>query len=280
MKLLLTTLAICLASFSFAQEDYWDGEDYHHHSSSQKDAASDLMKYIPLRGNEAVLDIGCGDGKITAALSKQLPQGRVVGVDPSQSMIKFAKETFSEAGNLSFALFSGEEIPYENTFDLVVSFTALQWASDHALLIKNVWQSLKPGGVFGVTMPMGLPKGLKAAVEEVSREEKWASYFTNFRTGWNFAEPVSYQSLLQSAGFGAKRVKVVKQEDVFPSLVAFKGFISQWFPYLRPLPDQMKGEFMDSVLDKYLEREPLDAMGRLHFRVDRLEAIAEKPLTL
>jgi trans-aconitate methyltransferase len=50
--------------------DYWDGEKYHQHSSSQKDAASDLMKYISLTGSESILDIGCGDGKITAAITK------------------------------------------------------------------------------------------------------------------------------------------------------------------------------------------------------------------
>jgi len=52
--------------FASAKSDYWDGEEYHQHSSSQKDAASDLLKHIQLKGAQSILDIGCGDGKITA----------------------------------------------------------------------------------------------------------------------------------------------------------------------------------------------------------------------
>ena len=77
-------------------------------------------------------------------------------------------------------------------------------------------------------------------------------------------------------GFVLKRLEVVKQEDIFPSLSTFKGFISQWFPYLRPLPNNLKEEFMDSILSKYIKLEPLDDLGRLHFKINRLEVVAEK----
>lgn len=259
-------------------DDYWDGEEYHRHSSSQKDAATDLMRYIPITGSECVLDIGCGDGKITAAISKELPDGMILGVDVSPSMITFANKSFpkEEYSNLDFVLMSAEEIDFDNKFDVVVSFTALQWIKDHQLVLSNVQKSLKPNGLFGITMPMGLPITLESAVNETMMDERWNRYFVDFDTGWNFVKKASYRDLLETEGFFVKRAQVVRQEDVFPSLAIFRGFISQWFPYLRPLPNHLKEEFMDRVLSRYIELEPLDALGRLHFKINRLEVVAEK----
>ncbi len=275
--LLSLTCSTCLLAGD-ANDDYWDGEDYHHHSSSQKDAASDLLKYIPLTGSEYVLDVGCGDGKITAAIARELPEGKIVGVDISPSMISFAKTAFlkEEYSNLDFLLMGAEDIDFYNQFDIVVSFTALQWIKDHQLVIRNVKESLKSNGLFGVTMPMGLPRELELAVNETITDEKWSEYFSNFNTGWNFVEKTHYDELLQSEGFISKKIQVVRQEDIFPSLAIFREFISQWFPYLRPLPIDLKEEFMDRVLSRYIELEPLDEQGRLHFKINRLEVVAEK----
>ena len=275
--LLSLACSTCLLAAS-DNDDYWDGEEYHQYSSSQKDAASDLMKYIPLTGSESILDVGCGDGKITAVISRELPDGLILGVDISPSMIRFAKKAFpkEEYCNLDFELMSAEEIDFDNKFDIVVSFTALQWIEDHQLAIRNVKKSLKSNGLFGVTMPMGLPKKLELAVNETIVDERWNGYFIDFDTGWNFVEKSTYQELLEVEGFVAKRAQVVRQEDIFPSLAIFRGFISQWFPYLRPLPSHLKEEFMARVLSRYMDLEPLDELGRLHFKINRLEVVAEK----
>ena len=71
-----------------------------------------------------------------------------------------------------------------------------------------------------------------------------------------------------------KKAQVVQQEDIFPSLEIFKSFISQWFPYLRPLPIDLKDNFIDSAIGRYIELEPLDEQGQLHFRINRLEVVA------
>ena len=262
--------------FASAKSDYWDGEEHHQHSSSQKDAASDLLKHIQLKGAQSILDIGCGDGKITASISTKLPDGKVLGADISPSMTEFAKKAFPKKThkNLDFKLIAAEELDFDCQFDFVLSFTALQWVKDHQLIVKNVWKSLKPQGIFAVTMPMGLPLELKYAVDETVLEKKWTHYFNDFHTGWNFVQDSSYRDLLISEGFKVQKIQVVKQEDIFPSLVAFKGFISQWFPYLRPIPTHLKDEFMNTVLTKYIVLEPLDEQGRLHFKINRLEVVS------
>lgn len=82
----------------------WDPSTYMKSSSPQKRWAEELISKIPIRGDERVLDIGCGDGKITAWISRLVPRGSVVGLDSSREMISFARSQFpaEEWPNLHF----------------------------------------------------------------------------------------------------------------------------------------------------------------------------------
>ncbi len=76
----------------------WNAQDYAKNSQNQFQWAKELIPKLKLQGNEALLDIGCGDGKITAELAQCLPNGRAVGVDSSEKMINLAQEHFSAKG--------------------------------------------------------------------------------------------------------------------------------------------------------------------------------------
>ena len=89
-------ILVCTAAVSslMAEEtkDPWKGDEYAKHSESQKSSAEDFLGGINLHNATSILDVGCGDGKITAALARAVPQGKVVGIDISSSMIQFAQE--------------------------------------------------------------------------------------------------------------------------------------------------------------------------------------------
>jgi len=72
----------------------WDAADYAANSAVQQTWARELIAKLHLRGDEHILDVGCGDGKITAELARAVPRGSVTGVDASPQMITFAKKTF------------------------------------------------------------------------------------------------------------------------------------------------------------------------------------------
>ncbi len=83
----------------------WFHENRQHHlpgilpittrvSPSQKLWARELIEKLGLSGNERVIDIGCGDGSVTAAIASRVPQGAVTGIDSSEEMIRFAKKQF------------------------------------------------------------------------------------------------------------------------------------------------------------------------------------------
>lgn len=259
-------------------DDYWKPKEYNSHSASQKDSAKCLIQYVDIKDDAKILDVGCGDGKITAEIADKIPNGAIVGVDIAPSMIEFAKTTFSEDRypNLKFALKDAQALDFNEEFDIIFSFTTLQWVQNHGDFLKGAYQGLKPSGTLAITMPMGLPSALEQAVTEIVASSQWASYFQEFSTGWNFVEEAEYRKLLSYHGFMPSRLAVVAQRDVFPSREVFEKFISQWFPYLRPLPEDLKSTFLAQVIDRFLELESPAPDNEVHFKIRRLEVVAAK----
>lgn len=99
----------------------WNAADYAAHSSVQQAWARELMAKLALRGGEHLLDLGCGDGKVTAEIAQALPRGSATGVDASPQMIEFAKKTFPTRrfSNLEFHVMDARQISFPRSFDLV-----------------------------------------------------------------------------------------------------------------------------------------------------------------
>jgi trans-aconitate 2-methyltransferase len=126
----------------------WDPADYQKSSSAQYNWAMALIAGLKLDGKESILDIGCGDGRITAHLAGLVPNGNVLGIDLSPEMIRFAAGKYADHPNLSFLVGDASDLKFAGEFDLVVSFACLHWVKDHLSVLKAVRQSLVPGGHF------------------------------------------------------------------------------------------------------------------------------------
>src|ERR1700751_1168879 len=105
----------------------WNASEYARISTLQAAMAEEVLALLELKGNERILDVGCGNGKVTAEIAARVPQGAVVGIDPSQEMIAFASSHFGPAihPNLRFQVADARHLPFQEEFDLVVSFNAL-----------------------------------------------------------------------------------------------------------------------------------------------------------
>ena len=101
----------------------WDAREYEKHSQGQQKWARELIEKISLKGTENVLDLGCGDGKVTAEISKIVSKGSIIGVDNSAGMIKLATDRHSEAiyPNLSFQEMDAGDLNFNDCFDLTVN---------------------------------------------------------------------------------------------------------------------------------------------------------------
>lgn len=270
LTLLLTTSAI------HGGEDPWRGDDYAKNSESQKSSAEDFMKKTGFSGSESVLDVGCGDGKITAAMAKALVRGAVLGVDISPSMIQTAQKTFSQEKNLSFEVTDAAAVNFTEKFDLITSFTVMQWVLDQRGALHRFEKALRPGGKLWIQMPTGLPSAMEEALQLTLSDKKWAPYFIHFAAPWKFYSADEYRTLLIDAHLTPLRLDVATKHEHFPSRAAFQGFLRQWFPYLRPLPEDQKDAFLTALLDRYFTILPVDNEGRASFIVDRLEIEATK----
>jgi trans-aconitate 2-methyltransferase len=161
----------------------WDAAEYYRRSSLQEAMAQEVLALLELKGSERILDVGCGDGKITAEIAARAPRGSVVGVDPSRDMISFAQSHFGPAtrSNLRFEVADARRLPFKNEFDLVVSFNALHWIPDQDAALTSIHSALVSGGRAQLRLvAAGARKSLENVVEETRQTSKWSAYFRDF----------------------------------------------------------------------------------------------------
>ncbi|KQC16415.1 MAG: SAM-dependent methyltransferase [Methanosaeta sp. SDB] len=258
----------------------WRPEKYERSSSAQKLWAEELIRKIEIDGSERVLDIGCGDGRITAGIAALLSEGSVLGFDSSKDMVQFAKERFPPQihKNLRFVEADARDLSFEEEFDIVVSFAALHWIEDHGPVLRGIRRALKPGGriflQFGGRGNAAAP--LKIA-DEMTGEKRWRSYFEGFDFRYGFFGPEEYRVWLEEAGLSPQRVELIPKEMVQPSPEEFCGWIeTTWHPYLERVPEDLRCDFISEIVDRYLRNHPLDDEGRVHVGMVRLEVVAKK----
>src|SRR5277367_571270 len=131
----------------------WNPADYAANAVVQQTWARELIAKLNLRGDEHILDVGCGDGKVTAELARTLPRGSVTGMDASPQMIEFARKTFPtrKFPNLIFRVVDARKIKFERQFDLVFSNAALHWVDDHRAVLRGAAAVLKSGGRLAIS---------------------------------------------------------------------------------------------------------------------------------
>ncbi len=179
----------------------WDPKVYEKSSSAQQKWAEELLSKISIRGDERILDIGCGDGKITAEIALLVPGGSITGLDNSREMLSFARERFPPLSwpNLEFQYGDASDLRYEDEFDLVLSFACLHWVQDHGPVLEGIKRSLKNGGkVLMQFGGRGNAAGILVVVDQLISEEKWSGYFEAFRFPYGFYGPDEYRNWLES----------------------------------------------------------------------------------
>jgi len=256
----------------------WQAAEYHENSSAQKEAALRLLRFCKFRENDHVLDIGCGDGKITALITDKVKQGHVLGIDISPEMINFAQETFSkdQFSNLAFLVQDAQFINYREEFDVVFSSFALQWPPNKNAVFEGAYKSLKTNGILAMTIPLDISHALETAVNKTSCLSEWHPYFQTFYPSINLTNRNEFKRLLEENSFLITQFTEVLQETTFSSRLALEKYILAWFPYLHPLPNHLKDKYFQQVMDKYFEIEPCFLDGQAVFRFQRLDILAKK----
>ena len=257
----------------------WNPEEYSRHSTEQAKWARELIAKLNLQGTERVLDIGCGDGKVTAELASSLPQGSVLGIDSSPEMIAFAKDAFMDKFvNLAFQCVDVRHISFTREFDIVFSNATLHWVADHASVLTKIRQSLRPSGMMLLQMAgKGNASDVVEAVNEMIRQKQWRAHFHDFSFPYTLYSDDKYKKLVRAAGLAVKRIELFPKTMVHKGRESFSGWIrTTWHPYLQRLPANLHERFVRELVDAYERRYPPDEEGLFRVGMVRLEVEAVK----
>ncbi|MCA9731119.1 methyltransferase domain-containing protein [candidate division KSB1 bacterium] len=258
----------------------WDAQDYAKHSSAQWKWAEELIHKLQLNGTEHVLDIGCGDGKISAALAQKLEMGSITGVDASPEMIALAQKEFNIDlwPNLDFKVMDAADIRLDKKYDIAFSNATLHWVADHGAVLAGINACLNPNGK--ILLQMGGAGNAQAMIDIVTEcidTSGWSDYFTGFEFPYYFYAVADYQNWLPQHGFIADRVELLAKDMQHEGIDGLKGWLrTTWFPYTDRLPDHLKELFLDEIVSVYLKKFPVDTHGKTHVRMVRLEVDATK----
>jgi len=233
----------------------WDAAEYSRRSSLQEAMAQEVLALLDLSGSERILDVGCGDGKITAEIASRAPKGSVVGVDPSRDMIRFAQTHYDSSArpNLRFQVADAHTLPFQNEFDLVVSFNALHWVPEQEAALRSIHFALISGGKAQLRfVPAGTRKSLENIVEETRRTSRWSAYFQDFHDPYLHLTPEEYAAMAECNGFRVLRVSSKDHAWDFGSRVAFSAFCAVGcVAWTGRLPEAERADFINDVLDRY-----------------------------
>lgn len=256
----------------------WNAADYARHSAPQFEWAQELIAKLNLKGNEAVLDIGCGDGKNSAFLAGRLPDGYVLGIDLSFEMLVLAQELFlsGESRNLDFCQMDAAWIGLAGNFDIAFSNAALHWIPDQLGVLLGVRKALKPSGRLLFQMGgRGNGAEMLAVLDEIIRRDSWEGFFEDFTFPYTFPGPEEYKRWLEQAGLEARRIELIPKDMQHAGREGLAGWLrTAWLPYTQRVPLEWRARLIDEVIDAYAQQHPPDSDGVFRVAMVRLEVAA------
>lgn len=237
----------------------WDARSYHTVSEPQFEWGKRVLGTLTLRGDEVVLDAGCGTGRLTALLAERLPRGTVVALDRSVNMAQVARETLAPIRNTTVAAGDLSDLPFVDAFDVVFSTATFHWVLDHERLFANLFAALHPGGRLHAQCGGG--KNLERIhhrAHDLMTTAEFAPFFDDWQEPWEFADADVTRRRLERAGFRDVHTNVEGSPVVFPDADSFRTFITTVVmrPFLARLTDPTA---RDAFLDRIVERASGDS---------------------
>jgi trans-aconitate 2-methyltransferase len=225
----------------------WDGDSYDRISAPMEALGREVLARLELRGDEVVLDAGCGSGRITEALVRRLPRGRAIAIDESPSMVEAARRRLGTDADVRVVDLL--ELELEVPVDAILSTATFHWISDHERLFRRLRRALRRGGrLVAQCGGEGNIDILRASGRALLEHEPYAEHLVGWRPPWNYAGAEPTRERLLAAGFAsadcwlAPAPQQPEHPREFLSTIIFE-------PYLRRLPEPLRERFIDELLE-------------------------------
>ena len=239
----------------------WNSAVYHRLSGPQVSWGKKVLSRLRLRGDEVVLDAGCGTGRLTAELLEALPRGRVVGIDLSQNMLRSAREHLA-AFQTQVGLVASDllHLPFQHAFDGIVSTAAFHWVLDHDRLFLSLHNALLAGGWLEAQCGGGPNIArVRERANALAATPKFAAFFRDFREPWTFQDAEGAAATLRRAGFTDVESSIEAAPTMLDDAPHYNEFVRNiiFRQHLENLPTQeLRNEFMAELTEQAASDDP------------------------
>jgi trans-aconitate 2-methyltransferase len=227
----------------------WDPDQYRRYADERSRPFFELTARIAADQPRRVVDLGCGDGALTATLAERWPEAHVEGVDRSPEMIAGARPLAT--ARLRFATGDVREWRPDSPVDVLVSNATLQWVPEHPELLERWVGMLSPGGWLAFQVPGNFGAPSHTILEQLRTSARWREVLRDAGERAGVLEPTAYLDLL--AGLGCA---VDAWETTYLHLLHGPDPVLEWVrgSALRPVLSTLRGEERDAFLAEYAAR--------------------------
>lgn len=240
----------------------WNSSEYHRLSQPQVSWGKKVLSRLQLRGDELVLDAGCGTGRLTADLLQALPNGRVVALDVSQNMSRSAREYLQPQFGPRAQVITADllDLPFATAFDGIVSTAAFHWVLDHDRLFRGLFQSLRPGGWLQAQCGGGQNIArLTGRMDILAKSPRFASFLASFPSPWLYQDAEGAAGTLERAGFVNIQTNLEAAPTLFDDRRHYSEFVKTVIArtHLERLPNaSLREQYISELADQAALDDP------------------------
>ena len=254
--------------------DAWDAARYHRVARPHAAWGASVLDRLELRGDETVLDAGCGSGRVTLQLLERLPRGRVIAADHSPSMLAEARKSLAAcADRVTFV--EADLLQIDQRLDqpvqVVFSTAVFHWISDHPRLFAALRRVLEPNGRLVAQFGGGANmQRFRRAADAVAARPPFAASLSGNALWRYYASPEDTRARLLAAGFKHARGWLEPSPQRFESRAALADFCRGVVlsSHVAALPEPLRQPFTEQVVDEIARGEGAFTLDYVRLNVD------------
>jgi trans-aconitate 2-methyltransferase len=240
-------------------ETDWNAAAYDDLSDPMFEWGMAVLETLNLKGNERVLDAGCGSGRLTEELLRKMPSGEVVALDFSPKMLEQAQQRLAKfSRQVEFVHANLEQFELADKVDGIFSNAALHWVPDHVAMFRSLHQALRPGGwlvaQFGGVG--NLARTLRRA-HEIGEQVPFREHLQGVEAGPHFEDVTSTRERMEAAGFEVSEAKLHTVVPHFERRERYEAFLATVVLRnpLAKLPEELREKFLRGISDRTVADE-------------------------